>query len=75
MVLVIVNRCCGQFGTSGPLSVGELFDTGGLSALCGGTTTTLSFCQQMAGVSLATAIADYRAKTAKATTDYGFHIV
>ena len=52
----------------GPLSVGELFDTGGLSALCGGTTTTLSFCQQMAGVPLATAIADYRAKSAKATT-------
>eukprot|EP00040_Diaphanoeca_grandis_P021482 m.114488 g.114488 ORF g.114488 m.114488 type:complete len:524 (+) comp28355_c0_seq3:228-1799(+) len=59
----------------GPLSCGELFDTGTTSAACGGTTTTLSFCQQMKGATLAEAIADYSARASAAVIDHGFHIV
>jgi dihydropyrimidinase len=52
------------------------FDTGTLSALCGGTTTVIPFAMQMRGQSLRAITDDYweRARP-KAHIDYAFHLV
>eukprot|EP00729_Bicosta_minor_P015180 gene15180-16654_t len=59
----------------GPLSCGELYDTGTLSAAAGGTTSVISFCQQQAGHTLQEAVDDYDARSAKAIIDYSYHLV
>jgi len=52
------------------------FHSGTLSALCGGTTTTISFAMQMRGQSLRDIVDDYHARARpKAHIDYGFHLV
>ncbi|AGT10603.1 dihydropyrimidinase [Paracoccus aminophilus] len=52
------------------------FNTGTLSALCGGTTTVVPFAMQMRGQSLREIVDDYhqRAET-KAHIDYSFHLI
>ena len=50
--------------------------SGTTSALCGGTTTILSFAVQGRGESAARVVADYhRAAGPKAVSDYGFHLI
>ncbi len=52
------------------------FDTGTLSALCGGTTTVIPFAMQMRGQSLDAVVADYHDRAGpKAHIDYGFHLI
>jgi dihydropyrimidinase len=52
------------------------FRSGTLSAMCGGTTTTISFAMQMRGQSLRDIVDDYHARARpKAHIDYGFHLV
>lgn len=58
------------------MSTADDFDTGTLSALCGGTTTVVPFAMQLRGASLAEAAADYgRKAAAKAHVDYNFHLI
>ncbi len=46
------------------------------SAACGGTTTIVSFANQVAGMSLRAAVADYHERAdGKALIDYAFHII
>ncbi|MDL2403322.1 dihydropyrimidinase [Rhizobium mayense] len=52
------------------------FDTGTLSALCGGTTTVVPFAMQMRGQSLRDIVDDYHNRARpKARIDYGFHLI
>ncbi|MCC2613694.1 dihydropyrimidinase [Neorhizobium sp. Rsf11] len=52
------------------------FNTGTLSALCGGTTTVVSFAMQMRGQSLRDIVEDYHDRARpKARIDYGFHLI
>lgn len=52
------------------------FNTGTLSALCGGTTTVIPFAMQMRGQSLRDIVDDYHARAApKAHIDYSFHLI
>jgi dihydropyrimidinase len=54
-------------------STADDFNTGTLSALCGGTTTVIPFAMQMRGQSLAAIVADYHERAGpKAHIDYGF---
>ncbi|MBA3517132.1 MAG: dihydropyrimidinase [Rhizobiales bacterium] len=57
-------------------STADDFNTGTLSALCGGTTTVVPFAMQMRGQSLAAIVADYHERARpKAHIDYGFHLI
>lgn len=52
------------------------FNTGTLSALCGGTTTVVPFAMQMRGQSLLDVVEDYQKRAGpKARIDYGFHLI
>lgn len=52
------------------------FETGSLSAMCGGTTTIVPFCVQHRGQSVTAAVADYHARAeGQAYTDYAFHLI
>jgi dihydropyrimidinase len=52
------------------------FNTGTLSALCGGTTTVVPFAMQMRGQSLRAIVDDYHARARpKAHIDYGIHLI
>jgi dihydropyrimidinase len=50
------------------------FRSGTIAAACGGTTTIIDFAIQGKGQTLSDALDAWRAKAAKACTDYGFHI-
>jgi dihydropyrimidinase len=50
------------------------FESGTLAALSGGTTMVVDFCLPGAGQSLAAAYQDWRRKSEKAASDYGFHM-
>jgi dihydropyrimidinase len=57
-------------------STADDFDSGTLSALCGGTTTVIPFAMQMRGQSLRAAVDDYHERARpKAHIDYGFHLI
>ena len=57
-------------------STADDFNSGTLSALCGGTTTVIPFAMQMRGQSLRQIVADYHRRAApKAHIDYGFHLI
>ncbi|MBY2989452.1 dihydropyrimidinase [Rhizobium leguminosarum] len=52
------------------------FNTGTLSAMCGGTTTVVPFAMQMRGQSLRDIVEDYHERArSKARIDYGFHLI
>lgn len=52
------------------------FESGTISAACGGTTTVLSFAAQQRGQSPRAIVEAYhRAAAGKAVTDYGFHLI
>ena len=52
------------------------FESGTISAACGGTTTIVPFAQQERGRSLRAAIQDYHTKAeGKAVIDYAFHVI
>ena len=52
------------------------FDTGTLSALCGGNTTVMPFAFQEKGQSLREAVNDYHEKAkGKSWIDHSFHII
>ncbi|WP_425349019.1 dihydropyrimidinase [Rhizobium bangladeshense] len=57
-------------------STADDFNTGTLSALCGGTTTVVPFAMQMRGQSLRAIVEDYHQRAGpKARIDYGFHLI
>lgn len=57
-------------------STADDFNTGTLSALCGGTTTVVPFAMQMRGQSLRAIVEDYHERAGpKARIDYGFHLI
>ncbi|MBX4898772.1 dihydropyrimidinase [Rhizobium bangladeshense] len=57
-------------------STADDFNTGTLSALCGGTTTVVPFAMQMRGQSLRAIVEDYHERAgSKARIDYGFHLI
>lgn len=57
-------------------STADDFDSGTLSALCGGTTTVIPFAMQMRGQSLREIVEDYHERARpKAHIDYGFHLI
>lgn len=59
-----------------PISMADDFDSGTLSAACGGTTTIIPFAAQAKGQSLRAAVADYhRRAEGKAHIDYAFHMI
>jgi len=59
-----------------PIRMADDFDSGTLSAACGGTTTVIPFAAQMKGQSLREAVADYHRRAAgKAHIDYAFHMI
>jgi dihydropyrimidinase len=68
-----VHLC--QTGSSG-VDTADDFESGTRSAVCGGTTTIISFAAQEKGHSLMTTVEDYhlRAK-GKAVSDYSFHLI
>ncbi|MDR6634591.1 dihydropyrimidinase [Phyllobacterium sp. 1468] len=52
------------------------FNTGTLSAMCGGTTTVIPFAMQMRGQSLRDIVLDYHDRARpKAHIDYGIHLI
>jgi dihydropyrimidinase len=52
------------------------FNTGTLSAMCGGTTTVIPFAMQMRGQSLRDIVIDYHDRARpKAHIDYGIHLI
>jgi dihydropyrimidinase len=52
------------------------FDTGTISAVCGGTTTVIPFAAQQKGASLLAAVQDYHERAdGKAHVDYAFHLI
>jgi dihydropyrimidinase len=59
-----------------PIRMADDFDTGTLSAACGGTTTVIPFAAQEKGKSLRAAVEDYHRRAAgKAHVDYAFHMI
>ncbi len=57
-------------------STADDFQSGTLSALCGGNTTVIPFAMQMRGQSLQRIVDEYHAlAAAKAHIDYGFHLI
>lgn len=57
-------------------STADDFNTGTLSALCGGTTTVVPFAMQIRGQSLRAIVDDYHERAGpKARIDYGFHLI
>lgn len=57
-------------------STADDFQSGTLSALCGGTTTIIPFAMQMRGQSLSEVVADYHERALpKAHIDYTFHMI
>ena len=57
-------------------STADDFNTGTLSALCGGTTTVVPFAMQMRGQSLRAIVEDYHERARpKAHIDYGIHLI
>ncbi|MDR3488209.1 MAG: dihydropyrimidinase [Bradyrhizobium sp.] len=57
-------------------STADDFNTGTLSALCGGTTTVIPFAMQMRGQSLRAIVDDYHERARpKAHIDYGIHLI
>lgn len=57
-------------------STADDFQSGTLSALCGGTTTVIPFAMQMRGQSLRAIVEDYHNRARpKARIDYGFHLI
>ncbi|MDY0883553.1 dihydropyrimidinase [Dongia soli] len=57
-------------------STADDFQSGTLSALCGGTTTVIPFAMQMRDQSLRTIVEDYHNRARpKARIDYGFHLI
>ena len=57
-------------------STADDFQSGTLSALCGGTTTIIPFAMQMRGQSLSEVVADYHERALpKAHIDYTFHLI
>ncbi len=64
-----------QISSTG-LTTADDFETGGISAACGGTTTILPFAAQHRGQSLLDAVRAYHERAAgKAFIDYGFHLI
>ncbi|MGA8262700.1 MAG: dihydropyrimidinase [Arenicellales bacterium] len=52
------------------------FESGTVSAACGGTTTVIPFAMQIQGQSLNAAVEDYHARAGpKAVIDYAFHMI
>lgn len=59
-----------------PIRMADDFDTGTLSAACGGTTTVIPFAAQAKGQSLRAAVDDYHKRAGgKARIDYAFHMI
>ena len=57
-------------------STADDFNSGTLSALCGGTTTVIPFAMQMRGQSLRAIVKDYHERARpKAHIDYGIHLI
>ena len=64
-----------QSSVGGVMSADDFF-TGTRSAVFGGTTTTLSFAQQVRGQSLRQSVQEYlECAQPKAVIDYGFHLI
>jgi dihydropyrimidinase len=52
------------------------FESASLAAVCGGTTTMVSFANQIVGATLRDAVSDYHQRAhGKSYIDYGFHII
>jgi dihydropyrimidinase len=61
---------------AGPVTTCDDYISGTIAAACGGTTTIVDFCQQVAGQSLLDAIATWHAKSkGRSAIDYGFHCI
>ncbi|WP_371437552.1 dihydropyrimidinase [Polaromonas sp.] len=59
-----------------PVRMADDFDSGTLSAVCGGTTTVIPFAAQQKGASLEAAVQDYHQRAdGKAHVDYAFHLI
>jgi len=59
-----------------PVRMADDFDTGTISAVCGGTTTVIPFAAQQKGGSLRAAVEDYhRRADGIAHVDYAFHLI
>lgn len=68
-----VHLC--QIGGAG-IETADDFESGTRSAVCGGTTTIISFAVQEKGHSLMPAVEEYhRLAQGKAVTDYAFHMI
>ena len=60
----------------GGVTCADDFESGTVSALCGGTTTVMPFATQVAGRSLRDVVADYHGRArGKAAGDYAFHLI
>lgn len=58
------------------LKMADDFESGSISAACGGTTTVIPFAAQAKGQSLRAAVEDYhRRAEGKAVIDYAFHMI
>ncbi len=58
------------------LKMADDFESGTISAACGGTTTVIPFAAQEKGQSLRAAVADYhRRAEGRAVVDYAFHLI
>ncbi len=61
--------------TDGSVSADD-FESGTISAACGGTTTVIPFAVQQAGMTLREAVQDYHNRAeGKAVVDYAFHLI
>jgi dihydropyrimidinase len=59
-----------------PIRMADNFDTGTRAAVCGGTTTVISFAAQEKGSSLKSALDDYHARAfGHAHIDHAFHLI
>jgi len=59
-----------------PIRMADDFDTGTLSAACGGTTTVIPFAAQQKGAGLRAAVDDYHQRAdGKSHVDYAFHLI
>jgi dihydropyrimidinase len=60
----------------GGVRMADDFESGTISAACGGTTTVIPFAAQEKGQSLMAAVEDYhRRASGKAVVDYAFHLI
>lgn len=60
----------------GGLKMADDFESGSISAACGGTTTMLPFVTQKPGKPLRQSVKEYHAKAeGKSVIDYGFHLI